>query len=1508
VAMLSGSGMTSYTATGPFNGSTTYYFRVHAYAYTGGNSAYATASATTPAFPNQAALSAATAQSDTAVALSWSDVAGETGFRVERSADNGSTWTAAGTVSTGVTSFTDAGLNEAVSYTYRVVATNAAGSSAPSATRTAATLPSAPTGLAAMAVSPMQVNLTWTDHSSAAYYYYVEQSADGVTWTQVGSVYGTTANSYTATGPFNGATTYSFRVRAYAGTGGYSAYSPVAAATTPGFPSRPTLSAATPQSDTAITLSWTDTAGEAGFRVERYVASAGTWTAIGLVPAGVTTYTDAGLREGNSFTYRVVATNAVGDSAPSASLGATAPTSAPTGLSANAIAWDRIDLSWTDHSALATTYYVEQSTDGTTWMQIGYVPDPGATSFSATGPFAPSTTYYFRIHAYSFAGGNSAYATVSVVTPTYPGQPTLTSATAQSDAAITLGWSDVSGETGFRIERLVGGAWTAVGAVGAGVTSFTDTGLHEATSYSYRLFATNAVGDSVPSATRSIVTMTSAPTGLTANAIAWNQINLSWIDHSSTASSYYVEESSDGTTWTQIATLYGSTATSYTATGRFNSSTTYYFRVRAYAYSGGYSNYASTSTVTPAFPDAPAGVHAAVASNCSINVLWDEVANEAGFRVERSTNGGAWSVAGSTGAGVTSFTDAGLQAGIPYSYRVIATNAAGDSAYSSTVSLTIIDPTANNDSYIAIHGRTLTISATNGVLVNDTDAYGKPLSAAIVVAAGHGTVTLQPDGSFTYTPAAGFVGTDTFTYQDNDGPLSGNVATVTIDVTDPHAPVAVNEAYTIPHDTTLVASGSPAGVLANDSDTDGDALTAVLIAGPQNGTLTLNPDGTFAYIPNPGFYGEDNFTYQASDGALTSAAKTDTITVTPTGGSAPLDPTPLFSDNFSGDTLDPSWQPVGGTWSIASGTLSQTSTAPGGTNELVLSDQVLPNDLQVTAKVRADSWSGDSTAWAGVALDADPTTGGGYALVFHGADAVQFLDGSSTWGNFYPFTWTRGTWYDFKLEAVGSSLYGKVWADGTTEPTAWMFQQSGWTDQSGGAPALVSGPGSNSTASFQDFALCYAPDDPADFAPTPVIASPATASETDVTGNSTELSVVATVDGDPSNLTYTWSIESMPEGAFAPQLSDNDSATASDVTATFTSAGDYTFLVTVDNDGSHATSEVAVTLEQTATSITVSPPFAAIHRKDRRQFTATVEDQFGHPMDPEPSVTWSVASGPGTIDQDGLYTAPDSGTGEAIVEIQSGSASATATVEVTDQNIINFDDLPAGTIVTDQFPIAQFSGDPAYPNQVIASTDASTPNSIGAPTPQADGGQPNGNPYIHPLYVDFTIPVNDLHFVQMRDDAAGGTTIAQVRVFERGSLSATVPIYSTGGVFTPGDVDLSAYQDVTRIEIVNVTDPAGLLYDDFRFTPYSVQLTPYRTGDFQGQVVSDDVKQSGDPSKYVVLVDDYYTKPDGTPALESDTADTPDGSGSGEKAPEDSRGWAERPIRTRRREFALPSE
>ena len=186
-------------------------------------------------------------------------------------------------------------------------------------------------------------------------------------------------------------------------------------------------------------------------------------------------------------------------------------------------------------------------------------------------------------------------------------------------------------------------------------------------------------------------------------------------------------------------------------------------------------------------------------------------------------------------------------------------------------------PAARGDAYTTGEGTQLTVAAP-GALANDSDPQGRPLSAALVSGPAHGTLTLNPDGSFTYTPSGDYNGLDSFTYQAvNDAGLTSN-ATVQLTVTpvnDP--PVAGADAYTTDEDTAL--SVPAAGVLGNDSDIDGDTLSAQLVGGPANGTVTLNSDGSFVYTPAAEYAGPDSFTYRASDGSAGSNLATVTLTV-----------------------------------------------------------------------------------------------------------------------------------------------------------------------------------------------------------------------------------------------------------------------------------------------------------------------------------------------------------------------------------------------------------------------------------------------------------------------------------------------------------------------------------------------------------------------------------------------------------------------------------------------------
>ncbi len=187
-------------------------------------------------------------------------------------------------------------------------------------------------------------------------------------------------------------------------------------------------------------------------------------------------------------------------------------------------------------------------------------------------------------------------------------------------------------------------------------------------------------------------------------------------------------------------------------------------------------------------------------------------------------------------------------------------------------------PVAVAESYSTNQNTALIVNAP-GVLSNDTDAQSNPLIAVLGTGPANGLLALNPNGSFTYTPATGYSGLDSFTYRANDGTLNSNSVTVSLTINAVNtAPVAAAESYSTPAGTALVIAAP--GVLSNDTDAQSNPLTAVLASGPTNGLLVLNPNGGFTYTPTSGYSGADSFTYRANDGNLNSNLATVSLNVT----------------------------------------------------------------------------------------------------------------------------------------------------------------------------------------------------------------------------------------------------------------------------------------------------------------------------------------------------------------------------------------------------------------------------------------------------------------------------------------------------------------------------------------------------------------------------------------------------------------------------------------------------
>jgi hypothetical protein len=236
--------------------------------------------------------------------------------------------------------------------------------------------------------------------------------------------------------------------------------------------------------------------------------------------------------------------------------------------------------------------------------------------------------------------------------------------------------------------------------------------------------------------------------------------------------------------------------------------------------------------------------------------------------------------------------DAGF-AGVDTFTYIVDDTSGGPNQFSglATVSITVAAapnalPVAVNDSYANGFDTVLSVNAALGLLANDTDADNDSLTAALVAAPASGALVLGSDGSFSFTPAAGFSGPVTFTYRANDGTGNSTAATVTIVVAAPPgnaAPVAIADTYATPYGTALVVAAA-AGVLANDTDAESNSLTAAVVSAPASGALVLSADGGFSFTPAADFSGPATFTYRANDGSNDSAAATVTVTVGPAPG------------------------------------------------------------------------------------------------------------------------------------------------------------------------------------------------------------------------------------------------------------------------------------------------------------------------------------------------------------------------------------------------------------------------------------------------------------------------------------------------------------------------------------------------------------------------------------------------------------------------------------------------
>ena len=206
-------------------------------------------------------------------------------------------------------------------------------------------------------------------------------------------------------------------------------------------------------------------------------------------------------------------------------------------------------------------------------------------------------------------------------------------------------------------------------------------------------------------------------------------------------------------------------------------------------------------------------------------------------------------------------------------------------------------PDAVDDSYTTAYATAVTGNAATG------DTYGSGSTFSATAQPGHGILVFNADGTFTYTPFAGFAGTDSFTYRVTDANGQTATATETIVVARPTL-TAINDAYSGVYGTPVAGNAAAADVFAA-----GSAFTVA--SNPANGSVTMNANGTYVYTPAAGFTGTDTFTYRVTDPTGQVAIATETIVITPAALIAVDDQftsafnTPVNGNAALGDTYVP---------------------------------------------------------------------------------------------------------------------------------------------------------------------------------------------------------------------------------------------------------------------------------------------------------------------------------------------------------------------------------------------------------------------------------------------------------------------------------------------------------------------------------------------------------------------------------------------------------------------------
>ena len=509
----------------------------------------------------------------------------EDGFYVERATSAGGPFSQIASLPAGSTQYTDSTLSEGTYYCWRVRSYRGATTSNYSMTICDTSKLGTPSDFSASPQSSTQISLSWTDNSSAESGYYVQRcEGEGCSDFATIATLPTNSSSYQDEG-LPEATTYTYRVKAYSSTN-ESAYSNTSTATT--YLHKPTGETATGVNYQRIEVYWNDnSSAESGYYVERCQGTGcSDFTTVATMPSNTTSYVDEPVSPSTTYRYRIRAFNDAGIySLYSSIVEATTPSppptppDAPSNLTSTAVNSTQVNLGWQDNSSIEDGTKIERMPEGSTFAQIATV---GAdVTYYEDSTVSCDVYYYYRVRAYN-VDGDSGYSNTSTAVPMCA--PTSLAATVPLTSQIDLTWTDNSTkENNFELCRSQNGiTFSAVVTLPANTTSYSDTGLQEATIYWYKVRVTNSTGVSSFSNTVSASTKPLSPSSLNAQPQSASSIKLVWTDNSSGESGFKIErcQGSGCTSFVEINDVSANTTT-YTDSG-LNPNTTYNYRVRAY--------------------------------------------------------------------------------------------------------------------------------------------------------------------------------------------------------------------------------------------------------------------------------------------------------------------------------------------------------------------------------------------------------------------------------------------------------------------------------------------------------------------------------------------------------------------------------------------------------------------------------------------------------------------------------------------------------------------------------------------------------------------------------------------------------------------------------------------------------------------------------------------------------------------------------------------------------------